>query len=127
MAILLITHDLGVVARVADRVSVMYAGEIVEEGEKGVVFSEARHPYTQGLLDCVPVPGRIMAGQRLGFIPGQVPSLIGKSLGCMFHNRCQYAMPECSRKTVNFSLGNHATHQYRCLLSDSATYVSERS
>src|SRR5690606_5530367 len=96
MAILLITHDLGVVARIADRVAVMYAGEIVEEGDTHAVFRTPRHPYTQGLLDCVPIPGRLKPGERLGYIPGQVPNLMSGGSGCMFRNRCAFAMPKCA-------------------------------
>ena len=68
IAMVLITHDLGVVARIADRVAVMYAGEIVEQGPAARVFASPRHPYTRGLLDCIPVPGRTERGGRLGTI-----------------------------------------------------------
>ncbi len=73
---MLVTHDLGVVARIADRVAVMYAGQIVERGPVGAVFARPGHPYTRGLLACIPVPGRTAPGGRLGTIPGVVPSLI---------------------------------------------------
>ena len=76
MAMILITHDLGVVARVADRVAVMYAGQVVETGTAKDVFSRPLHPYTQGLLRCVPIPGRTNPGEHLGSIPGLVPNLI---------------------------------------------------
>jgi peptide/nickel transport system ATP-binding protein len=116
MAILLITHDLGVVARVADRVAVMYAGEIVEEGDTLSVFGTPGHPYTQGLLDCVPIPGRLKPGERLGYIPGQVPSLMSGSAGCMFRNRCTFAMPQCAATSVPLVSGTAPSHRYRCLL-----------
>ncbi|HWL29280.1 MAG TPA: ABC transporter ATP-binding protein [Burkholderiaceae bacterium] len=116
MAILLITHDLGVVARVADRVSVMYAGEIVEQGDTQDVFRTPTHPYTQGLLDCVPIPGRLRPGERLGFIPGQVPNLMSGSKGCMFRNRCGFAMPQCVEASVPLVSGSEPGHRYRCLL-----------
>ena len=70
---LLITHDLGIVARVADRVSVMYAGEVVESAPTAELFANPKHPYTQGLLRCVPVPGKIRRDEPLGSIPGTVP------------------------------------------------------
>ena len=70
LGLLLITHDLGVVARVATRVSVMYAGEVVERASTAELFARPRHPYTQGLLRCVPVPGKVRRDQPLGAIPG---------------------------------------------------------
>ena len=115
MAMILITHDLGVVARAADRVAVMYAGRIVESGTGNQVFSAPAHPYTFGLIDCIPHPGKTKRGERLGAIPGMVPSLIGNLDGCMFRNRCGFAGDGC----VTFD--NHLktaedSHQYRCLL-----------
>jgi peptide/nickel transport system ATP-binding protein len=116
LGILLITHDLGVVARVADRVAVMYAGEIVEEGDTAAVFGEPRHPYTQGLLDCVPVPGKLTPGERLGYIPGQVPSLTNQIQGCVFSNRCKHVMNQCSAAPVHLMPDVSEDHLYRCLL-----------
>jgi peptide/nickel transport system ATP-binding protein len=100
MALILITHDLGVVARVADRVIVMYAGEVVETGTADQIFAAPLHPYTQGLIDCVPIPGRTARGSRLGAIPGMVPSLIGPLDGCQFRNRCSYAFEACASGAV---------------------------
>jgi peptide/nickel transport system ATP-binding protein len=94
MGLLLITHDLGVVARVADRVCVMYAGEVVESGTTAQVFADPKHPYTRGLLSCVPVPGRTSG--TLGVIPGSVPSLVGGIKGCAFRDRCSVALPACA-------------------------------
>ena len=85
--LILITHDLGVVAKIADRVAVMYAGQIVEEGSVYEIFDNPSHPYTKGLLSCIPVPGKIKKGERLGSIPGMVPSLIGKFTECRFAGR----------------------------------------
>ena len=79
IALVLITHDLGVVGRIADRVAVMYAGEVVENGTAAEIFARPRHPYTQGLMDCIPLPGRTRPGERLGVIPGVVPSLAYKA------------------------------------------------
>ena len=90
MALVLITHDLGIVARIADRVAVMYAGEIVETASAQALFRHPRHPYTRGLLGCIPVPGRTRPGERLGTIPGMVPSLVGELRGCAFRDRCGY-------------------------------------
>jgi peptide/nickel transport system ATP-binding protein len=96
MALVLITHDLGVVARMADRVMVMYAGRVVETGTTAELFAAPLHPYTCGLLDCIPIPGKTARGTKLGSIPGMVPSLIGTHEGCNFRNRCAYAVAPCA-------------------------------
>ncbi len=75
LGMLLITHDLGIVARVAHRVSVMYAGEVVESAPTAELFANPKHPYTRGLLRCVPVPGKIKRDEPLGSIPGTVPRI----------------------------------------------------
>ncbi|MFZ9135620.1 MAG: ABC transporter ATP-binding protein, partial [Candidatus Puniceispirillaceae bacterium] len=82
MGLMLITHDLGVVARIATRVAVMYAGQIVEQGTAQQIFENPLHPYTRGLMRCIPVPGKTKRGTPLGSIPGMVPSLIGEFTGC---------------------------------------------
>lgn len=113
IAMVLITHDLGVVARIADRVAVMYAGEIVEEGPVQEIFARPHHPYTQGLMSCIPVPGRTPPGGRLGTIPGVVPSLIGDLQGCAFRDRCQYVQAACS---YTLPVRSHANgHSWRCI------------
>jgi peptide/nickel transport system ATP-binding protein len=114
MGLLLITHDLGIVARIADRVAVMYAGQIVETGSAAEVFGRPLHPYTQGLLACVPVPGKTPRGVPLGSIPGIVPSLVGGLVGCSFRERCRFAMAECARDPAFVPLGEG--RGYRCLL-----------
>jgi peptide/nickel transport system ATP-binding protein len=96
LALLLITHDLGVVARIAHRVSVMYAGEVVESADTQGLFAAPAHPYTRGLLASVPVPGRLARGSPLGSIPGSVPRIRTGFAGCAFRDRCAYAMPECA-------------------------------
>ncbi|MEL7466156.1 MAG: ABC transporter ATP-binding protein [Pseudomonadota bacterium] len=96
MGLILITHDLGVVARIADKVQVMYAGRTVEEGPAESIFDEPAHPYTRGLLRCIPVPGKTKRGERLGSVPGIVPNLVGSVEGCMFRNRCPHAVAACS-------------------------------
>ena len=111
-ALVLITHDLGVVARMADRVGVMYAGRIVETGTVGDVFARPTHPYTQGLLDCIPDPAQ--RGAALGSIPGIVPALIGPQRGCAFRNRCGRAVGSCRSATVALEEAAPG-HAYRCL------------
>jgi len=96
MGLLLITHDLGIVARIADRVAVMYAGEIVEQAPVARLFANPAHPYTRGLLDCIPVPGKVRPGEALGTIPGLVPAPIGELRGCQFRNRCPQAQEICA-------------------------------
>jgi peptide/nickel transport system ATP-binding protein len=113
IAMILITHDLGVVARIAQRVAVMYAGEIVEEADVADLFDMPHHPYTQGLLDCIPVPGRNEPGSRLGTIAGTVPSLLGSFEGCGFRERCAYAQEACR---ANVPLRTVSGHGWRCVL-----------
>ena len=92
-AIVLITHDLGVVAEVCDRVNVMYAGLIIESGPVHELFRRPLHPYTQGLLASIPRFDE--PDKELASIPGSVPNLIRPPPGCRFHPRCPYAMPVC--------------------------------
>ena len=95
MAILLITHNLGIVARYADRVAVMYSGKIVEEAPVETLFESPAHPYTQGLLNSLP---KGEPGEALESIPGTVPNPVSLPGGCAFHPRCKDAMPECSQE-----------------------------
>ena len=111
MAILLITHDLGIVNELADRVAVMYAGRIVEEGTREEVLGGGRHPYTEGLLRSIPSRGR--AGERLAEIPGVVPSPDQWPAGCPFAPRCARVLSRCEEldpEPRSFS----ATHWARC-------------
>jgi oligopeptide/dipeptide ABC transporter ATP-binding protein len=85
-AIILITHDLGVVAEMCDRVAVMYAGEIVEQTDVVTLFRDPRHPYTRGLIESIPVMGVVR--DELSVIPGNVPNLIDLPAGCRFAPRC---------------------------------------
>ncbi|MDA0285274.1 MAG: ABC transporter ATP-binding protein [Planctomycetota bacterium] len=94
-AILLITHDLGVVAQVCDRVVVMYAGQVVETAPVRDLFHSPQHPYTQGLLDSIPKSGPAAHGKRLPAIPGIVPSLWNLPSGCRFHERCAHCEEMC--------------------------------
>jgi len=93
MSILYITHDLGVVATIADRVYVMYSGIIAEQGNTEQIFRNSRHPYTQGLLASLPSLSK--RGKRLYSIPGTVPNPAYKPAGCPFHPRCPYKVPTC--------------------------------
>ena len=117
MGMILITHDLGVVARVADRVAVMYAGQIVETGTSKQVFENPTHPYTQGLLECIPIPGKTERGSHLGSIPGIVPSLVGDLPGCHFADRCRYAADSCRSGNIVLRDSFEEGHIYRCVLS----------
>jgi peptide/nickel transport system ATP-binding protein len=94
-AVIWITHDLSVVAGLADHVSVMYAGRIVEQGTAEQVLGRPRHPYTRGLLDSVPANNA--RGARLKQIPGMTPSLLDLPPGCPFRERCSYAQSDCVR------------------------------
>jgi peptide/nickel transport system ATP-binding protein len=97
MAVLLITHAMGVVAEVAQRVVVMYAGKVVEEAPVGALFATPRHPYTQGLIRSIPrIDRAAISHARLEAIPGTVPSLLNPPVGCRFAARCRHAMPECT-------------------------------
>ncbi|MGD9009908.1 MAG: ABC transporter ATP-binding protein [Desulfobacteraceae bacterium] len=95
MAIVYITHDLGVVSAIADYIYVMYAGIIVEQGNTSHIFQQARHPYTRALLDALPTKDK--RGKRLYSIPGSVPHPAYKPDGCPFHPRCEYRQPSCER------------------------------
>ncbi|MFM9940026.1 MAG: ABC transporter ATP-binding protein [Hyphomicrobiaceae bacterium] len=118
MGLVLITHDLGVVARIATRVVVMYAGEVVETGPAEQIFRTPRHPYTKGLLACIPIPGRTERGGRLGVIPGMVPSLVGSMKGCHFASRCANVTDTCRAGPIGLAQGTAPTHKVRCLRSD---------
>ncbi|HEX2114899.1 MAG TPA: ABC transporter ATP-binding protein [Alphaproteobacteria bacterium] len=96
MAVVLITHDLGVIAQVVDRVAVMYAGRIVEEGPVAAVFEQPSHPYTRLLLESIPSLDHEQ--ERLPSIPGMVPGLSQMPAGCRFHPRCPLARPECAER-----------------------------
>jgi len=116
-AIVLITHDLGVIAETAQRVIVMYTGKIVEMGDVKAIFKEARHPYTKGLLQSVPQLGRRSkyGKTRLQEIPGSVPSLYSMPPGCLFSPRCPWSMEICKKEIPGLkTIGNH--HSVRCWL-----------
>jgi peptide/nickel transport system ATP-binding protein len=116
-AILFISHNLGTVAQICDRVGVMYAGELVEEGPVRAVFGNPRHPYTRGLLDCLPTLGRDKRSAALRSIPGQVGSPLARPPGCAFAARCVHVEPgRCT--TAPIALGpvpGAADHRVQCV------------
>ena len=115
LALLLITHDLGIVARMARRVSVMYAGEVVESAPVEALFAAPTHPYTRGLLACIPVPGAVRRDAKLGSIPGTVPRIAPGFAGCAFRDRCAQAVPACA-EAAPLRTGPDG-HAYLCRLA----------
>jgi oligopeptide transport system ATP-binding protein len=110
-ALILITHDLGVVARYADRVAVMYAGRIVESASAMDLYAEPRHPYTQGLMSSIPSLDGV-AGAELTTIDGQPPDLANLPVGCAFAPRCKYARQACNTTPQLTSITDH--HHWAC-------------
>jgi peptide/nickel transport system ATP-binding protein len=117
MAMLLITHDLGVIAESTSRVIVMYAGEIVEEAPVAVLFAEAHHPYTSGLLRAIPEPTPADRDRRLAVIPGSVPPATEWPSGCRFRLRCAFAWERCEQEHPPlYEIANG--HTSRCHLAE---------
>ena len=118
MGMLFVTHNLGVVAEIAQRVAVMYAGRIVETGPVAEVFRNPLHPYTMGLLKSMPRLGAATEmkrnGEKLNAIPGMVPSLANMPTGCAFAPRCPFAIDACSRAVPELAAVNEA-HGSRCI------------
>jgi oligopeptide/dipeptide ABC transporter ATP-binding protein len=114
-AVILITHDLGVVARLSDDIAVMYAGRIVEEGPKDAIFYDPQHPYSWGLLGSIPRIDRPKP-PRLAAIPGMPPSLIHPPQGCKFRPRCPHAFEACTEEPSLVSRVERAVHRDRCWL-----------
>jgi len=113
IAIMFITHNLGVVAQVCDRVAVLYAGRVVEAAATDTIFTAPHHPYTKGLMDAVPRPGS--RGQHLTAIPGNVPANPGAVVGCAFASRCAYVMDQCrEQRPAAVSVG--PDHESACFL-----------
>jgi len=123
-ALLMITHDLGVVADIADNVMVMYAGRAAEKATKRDIFYQPHHPYTKGLLESIPHSSA--AGDRLKPITGQPPSLINLPSGCAFHPRCAYVMDRCLSEQPNLTpVESAGEHRSACFLPASATGLSD--
>ena len=122
LAVLLITHDLGVVAEVADRVAVMYTGKIVEASPVAELFARPKHPYTEGLLRSVPklTTENVIKPERLQTIEGTVPRATALPAGCHFEPRCQYRMPRCREEEIPLYPAGEAV-TVRCVLYDPAT------
>ncbi len=120
-SIILITHDLGIIAELADRVAVMYAGRIVEQATVGELFDRPSHPYTQGLIASIPILGQVK--DRLEVIPGSVPDLIDMPVGCRFAPRCkarlEYELGICTEREPDL-LPMQSNHLVRCWLYQSA-------
>lgn len=129
MAVILITHDLGVVAEVADRACVMYAGKIVEQSNIDDIYYTPDHPYTIGLLNSIPRVDQL-DGRRLLAIPGQPPSLISLPRGCAFQPRCSYShlVPNNRCKTEVPSLDEKIVgHFSRCHLTEAQLVQARNS
>jgi oligopeptide/dipeptide ABC transporter ATP-binding protein len=126
LAVLLITHDLGVVAEVADRVAVMYTGKIVEASPVEDLFAQPKHPYTEGLLRSVPklTTKDVIGSERLLTIEGTVPRATALPPGCHFEPRCPYRMPRCRAEEIAlYPAGEQIT--VRCVLFDPATAAAK--
>jgi len=116
MSMIFITHDLGVVAQIADDVAIMYLGRIVEKGPVGEIFSNPQHPYTVSLLSAIPRLGDLSARRQLASIRGSVPSLFERPLGCAFHPRCDSFMDEiCNAQSPPLTRLS-PVHEVRCFL-----------
>jgi peptide/nickel transport system ATP-binding protein len=122
-ALIWITHDLAVVAGLADHIAVMYAGRIVEYGSAESVLNDPRHPYTRGLLDSV--PATTTPGKRLRQIPGSTPSLTELGASCAFAARCAYAQPACSEMPAMSSTGKHHVRCWHPLVPGHVTAQNE--
>lgn len=114
MSIILVSHDIGVVAKYCDRAAIMYAGQVVETGPVGTLFRQPSHPYTQGLINSLPLPSR--RGQLLQPIPGEVPKPGARGQGCFFAPRCPHVSAQCMSQNIPVhSLG---PINVRCLLAE---------
>jgi peptide/nickel transport system permease protein len=123
MAVILVTHDLGVIADLCSRVVVMYAGQVVEEASVEDLFAHPQHPYTEGLLAAIPQVAE--HDERLMAIPGVVPDPTEMPKGCRFHPRCPYAIPECSNVPVELRVAGEQ-HRARCIRLDELSLKGAR-
>lgn len=123
MGTLMITHDLGVVAEIADTVAVMYGGQVVEQGPVAEVFSNPQHPYTIGLMSAMPRLDR--PGERLAIVPGTVPTIANMPTGCRFRTRCAFATPHCAQRPVLKEIGPE--HAVACHYAPLELHVKVRA
>jgi peptide/nickel transport system ATP-binding protein len=124
-AIILITHDLGVVAEMVDKIIVMYAGQVVEEADVFTLFDNPKHPYTKGLIGSIPHI-ETDENERLVSIPGAVPSLQNMPTGCRFHTRCEFATERCLEEQPHLiHLDEAGEHKVRCWLAEDEEVVSQ--
>ncbi len=123
MSMILITHDIGLVANTADRVLVMYAGQIIEEAPVKELFENPGHPYTMARLDTVPTI-RDSADRQLFAIPGIVPENYDGITGCRFAERCRYRRPECANPQKDYEFGPH--HVAKCVVMKEGGIINER-
>ncbi len=115
VAVILITHNLGVIAQTCDRLAVLYGGRVAESGSTRDIFNQPQHPYTRGLMNAIPHPGT--RGRRMATIPGTVPNNPGAMTGCSFAPRCEFAMERCKLETpLLYSLGGN--HSSACFLAE---------
>jgi oligopeptide/dipeptide ABC transporter ATP-binding protein len=125
MSVMLITHDLGVVAEMADKVIVMYAGQVVEEADVFTLFDNPKHPYTKALIKSIPqIDGK--SDERLASIKGMVPSSYQGIVGCRFHNRCPYASQRCKMEAPVLSSTGEG-HKVRCFLAENVEEVNKEA
>jgi len=115
MGLILVSHDLGVVARVADRIIVMYGGQIVEAASAEALFAEPLHPYSEGLMRSIPAPGKTPRGEELGTIPGVVAPQYGELHECVFAHRCPYVGEACRNGAIPLRDAGER-HLFRCVL-----------
>ncbi|UCH27950.1 MAG: ABC transporter ATP-binding protein [Trueperaceae bacterium] len=116
MAVIFITHDLGVISQVADEIAVMYLGRIMEQGKKREIIKTPQHPYTEKLLKAIPKPDTI--GQRLTAIEGDIPSPLNRPLGCPFHTRCDQKIPGVCDQRLPASTELGSDHTVHCFLHE---------
>jgi peptide/nickel transport system ATP-binding protein len=115
VAVILITHNLGVIAQTCDRLAVLYGGRVAESGSTRDIFNQPQHPYTRGLMNAIPHPGT--RGRKMSTIPGTVPTNPGAMTGCSFAPRCEFAMERCSLETPPlYPLGGN--HSSACFLAE---------
>ncbi len=124
-SIMLITHDLGVIAEMAEHVVVMYAGKVVEDADVVTIFKNPQHPYTVGLLNSKPQLEKEEIGGKLPSIPGMVPNPLNMPTGCHFHPRCQHVMPVCREKMPPL-LEETPAHKIRCWLFNGESEGEEK-